>query len=151
MIELEFNLRMSDRVEVAYVQSATRSAIFPQLRERIETDSYYTFFRGNEVICVGGITPAKGYEENEIGIIWLMGTSLADIYWREMTRMCRNFLMAHCLFWDKLTNIVPADQEKRIKWLKHLGFDIEKEKAHISGHEFVHFYMDTSQYGPDNR
>ncbi len=146
---MELNLRASDKFEIAYLQNATNAPIFPQLRERVETDSYYTFLKGNEVVCVGGITPAKN--DKSVGIIWLLGTTLADVHWRQMTRMCKGFLEAHGLLWNKLTNVVPSNQKKRIKWLKHLGFDIEKEKANISGYEFVHFYMDTSQYGPENR
>lgn len=146
LTELELNLRVSDRNELAYIEQATRSAIFPQLKARCETDSYYTFFADDDVVCVGGITPAKGF--HSVGIIWLLGTGLADTHWRPMTRMCRGFIEAHSLLWDRLGNVVPPNQKKRIKWLKHLGFDIESEKANISGHEFVQFKMDTHDTAP---
>lgn len=143
---LELNLRVSDQIELAYLEKATRSAIFPQIKKRCETDSYYTFFADNDVVCVGGISPHKHIER--VGVIWLLGTVYADVYWRQMTRMCRNFIDAHSLLWNGLVNVIPPDQEKRIKWLKHLGFDIEKEKANISGYEFVQFSMDTRFTAP---
>ncbi|MGB1178348.1 MAG: hypothetical protein ACPG4J_03660 [Lentibacter algarum] len=146
---LQLNLRPSDRSEIAYSQKVTHSNIFAQLYERVHFDNYFTLWRGNDVVAIGGITPSNW--SPHVGVIWLLGTDLADRYWRQMTRICARFIDSSKCEWLGFGNVLPPDATKRIKWLEYLGFDIAPDKAHISGQEFVAFYMDTSEYGPEDR
>jgi hypothetical protein len=138
-------MRPSDQEEIRISEAASGNNIYDNLCERVHLDYYFTLWRDDEIVAIGGITPSTW--TNKVGIIWLLGTNLADKHWRSMTRFCRSFIDASRSEYEGIGNYVPADATKRIEWLSYLGFDINEQEAHISDYRFRGFYLDLC--GPD--
>lgn len=139
-------MRMSDRNELANAMRITGTNIYHRMITQCLSDNYVTMWANKRVVAIGGINAVP--DNPKIGIIWLLGTKLADKYWRQMTRLCQTFIEEEKPNWDGFGNIVPTSSYKRIKWLQHLGFDILDLKAQIDFEGYVRFYMNTSNTAP---
>lgn len=146
VLELYKYMRESDRNELAYAIQTTGTDIYSQMITSCISDNYVTMWANDRVVAVGGINAVP--DNSSIGIIWLLGTNLADKYWRQMTRLCQKFIETEKPNWEGFGNIVPTSSCKRIKWLQHLGFDILDLKAQIDFKGYVKFYMNTSYTAP---
>jgi len=131
-------MRPSDIREMHINELSFQSDIRSSMMNDFDQNDCWTLWINDEIVCLGGIAPHP--IDPRCGIIWLLGTKLADVHWREMTRFCRKFIATNDQYLV-IGNILPTSEKKRVKWLKHLGFDIAKEKAEIGGVGYVHFEM----------
>ena len=142
VVRLFETMRPSDVDEVLYSQAANGVDIKDLLLDRVGKDNYFTLWRNDEIVALGGITQTTWTPS--IGVIWLLGSDLADKHWRAMTRACRAFILSNKTKWKGIGNHVPSHAAKRQRWLQYLGFDIANKEAQISGYKFKSFYMDLS-------
>lgn len=144
MDELALFMRDSDTDECRYLAQATGRAvpgwsIRKDLHDAFDTHQVWVMLRGNDVMGAGGIRPHPGTPGH--GIVWFLGTDLADREWRTMTRLARRFLEIEAPAYERISNIVPAHGRKRLKWLAHLGFDIGVAEVQLSGMGYVPFWQ----------
>ena len=71
-------MRESDRDELAYAIQTTGTDIYSQMITSCISDNYVTMWANDRVVAVGGINAVP--DNSSIGIIWLLGTNLADKY-----------------------------------------------------------------------
>jgi len=96
---------------------------------------FWTSWIDDHIVGIGGMVPL----ENKTGIIWFLGTDLADSQWRTMTRHCRKMKNGWTEDGWSLFNVVPINQPKRLAWLRYLGFDIKAEEANDPFKGYVTF------------
>lgn len=131
-------MRPSDIREMHINELSFKSDIRMAMMADFDQNDCWTLWINDEIACLGGIAPHP--IDPRCGVIWLLGTKLADVYWREMTRFCKRFIELNQTYLV-IGNILPSTEKKRMKWLLHLGFDIAPEKAEFSGVDYVRFEM----------
>ncbi|MFD2175690.1 hypothetical protein [Rhodobacter lacus] len=137
--ELATFLRASDRAELAENARRLGTVKFPcdLVQESFRKSLSWTLWRGDDVVGMGGASesPKPG-----IGIIWFLGTDLADTHWRDMTRACRAVMRMEHERFPILMNVAPPGSDARLRWLSHLGFDIGKTEANGPLNGYVAFW-----------
>jgi hypothetical protein len=102
-----------------------------------------SLFCEDGLIGIAGIDPIPGREGHAIA--WFLGTDLADLHWRAMTRFCAKIIADYVLHADKhptwIGNIMPKGHSKRERWLNYLGFDISNAQAQGPFQDFILFSM----------
>ncbi len=85
-------------------------------------------------LAIGGVCPVET-EYGEVGVIWMLGTSLLDretrypMQRRLFARATRIVVEEFTKSWPVLTNMAHAENAKALRWLKWLGFELGKEFA----------------------
>ena len=131
-------MRESDRAELTFNAKATGRfgpgwSIHSDLEKAFASHELWSILKDVDVVAVGGILAAP--HDPRTGIIWMLGTDLADTHWREMTRLCRRWLDMHLSRYDRVGNVLPTHMMQRRRWLEHLGFDMVESEAqlHVTG------------------
>lgn len=84
----------------------------------------------------------KGCILSDVGIPWLLGTDAILEVRREFLRQSRAYVARMHRGFARLENIVHADNEMSIRWLKWCGFTIEKEPIERNGELFFPFWRE---------
>jgi|DEB0MinimDraft_12_1074336.scaffolds.fasta_scaffold19492_2 hypothetical protein len=105
---------------------------------------FWTIWIDDSIVGIGGLVPTHV----DKGLIWFLGTDLADSQWRTMTRQCKKMKT----IWEangwSTYNIAPLNQERRLLWLQYLGFDIEMQKANDPFKGYVLFQSQSPYPAP---
>lgn len=143
--ELASFLRESDREEATFNAIVTGRYFEPgwsiraDLERAFEDHDLWTISREDgAVVAVGGIRPNPS--DPSEGIIWLLGTDLADRHWRELTRLCARAIACFSGPFRRFGNVLPKHMMKRRRWLEHLGFDISEGEAQLQTYGLVSFW-----------
>jgi len=141
-------LRFSDCVELRKNAEAAgrwheKWRIQDDLQKSLEVCQCWAMWDGPHLVGVMGARPWKG-----VGIIWFLGTDRADKKWIGMTLACRRFKRFQHKHFEILGNFVPSFMKTRIRWLKHLGFDIQENQANVPK-GYVAFWSH-ADYGPED-
>lgn len=124
-------LRPSDRLEIETNARATGRlrpgwTVEGDLLTGLDTSpGHWSVWKGDTLLALCGVRRVPGrYENNRpAGVIWLLGTAAMDREWRAVTRAVRPWLAMQRREYGWLGNLVPAHMERRIAWLRYLGFD----------------------------
>lgn len=133
------DMRPSDIEEVTWTGNRTKNPgdFADSLKEYRKNHGMDASWCSKGLIGCMGVAPVKtGSKE---GIVWFLGTYLADEMPIAMTRDCAAWLGKNKKNWDWMGNIVPRNFAMRQNWLRVLGFDILDEDVLFSGHRFVPF------------
>lgn len=140
--ELVRRLRPSDRWETAAAAKASGRwsedwSVANDLHELHARSTIWALWDGPMLVGLGGIAPHPAMPS--FGIIWFLGTHLADSRWFGMTRACQRFIAAEKPRWRALGNMIPARLSRRRAWLEKLGFDFSGGEANQEDTGFVAF------------
>ena len=130
--EITFNAKKTGRMNFGW-------SIKAELESQFDKFEHWTITKGIEVVALGGVVPLP--QNPAIGAIWMLGTRLMDIHWREATRLTRQYINMVRPDWFLIGNIVPKHMIERRRWLEHLGFDFVEEEANIQLKDHVTFWL----------
>jgi len=142
-------MRQSDRDEIEFNAKATGRyyrdwSIRREMIDQFPKFPHWAMLHDGDLLAICGIAPMPC----GLGAIWLLGTDLMDVHWRETTRLARQFIAATRSDYLAVGNVVPAHMTDRIRWLKHLGFDISQTKADRPFSRHVAFWSQPAN-GPE--
>ena len=135
-------MRPSDIDECAFLAKMTgrfddNFSIHRDLETAFKNTEIYSMWRGDRLLACGGVAPTP---RDNAGAIWLLGTDAADEFPISLTKGAMQFVRAERKKWRWMGNIVPRHFEKRIKWLKHLGFDTDEKNPQKLKNGYVTFW-----------
>lgn len=84
----------------------------------------WTALDDGAVVCTFGINRRSAL--SEVGVPWLVGTSLVDKHWRKFGRLSRDYFDRMALAFPQMENFCLAENVTTIRWLKWLGFDMDE-------------------------
>lgn len=116
--ECTFNARAFGRLTPSWSIKSDMVGNFP-------TSDHWSLWHDEGLAAVGAITPLPDGR----GAIWMLGTAVAERHGLGMTRACQHLLSVKLKEYRQLGNVVPMKMTDRIRWLVHLGFDIEWKQA----------------------
>lgn len=148
---LAANLRFSDEDEWRLAHEAfggdEPGGFFDAINDGVEVGDAWALWDGPDLVAIMGVVEMPQFMQRLVPYpaksccsIWMMGTDLADLRWRGMTRAARRFMAMQAKRWDAMGNIVPKGMQKRLRWIQHLGFDISDHQAQFRDMGFVTFW-----------
>ncbi len=139
--ELINTMREADRVELwAASRSTPEQALSNALRSSHQA---WTGLIDGEVACMFGVVPQSWMHGT--GYPWMLGSELIVTHQKLFLRRCRGQVQSMAQSFRYLHNYVDARNDKAIRWLEWLGFEIEEpEPWGVAGLPFRHFVMRTT-------
>lgn len=131
---LATHMRLSDVIEVrasaiTFGRMDTGWSLLGEIQFGYKNGPCWSLWDSDGLVGMAGVA---AFQPNpSIGAIWFLGTNLADLKWRAMTRSTKRIKPLLERGFEAVGNIVPASMERRIAWLEYLGFDISKSKANV--------------------
>ena len=74
-----------------------------------------------------------------IGVPWMLGTERVYDHARDLVRYAPMILAEMHATFETLENLVSADNDRAIRFLSHVGFEIYEPVSMVGGTAFVHF------------
>lgn len=98
----------------------------------------WTAMDDGAVVCAFGINRRSAL--SNVGVPWLVGTSLVETHARRFARQSRDYLDRFSQVFPQMENFCLAENAATIRWLKWLGFDMdEPQPMGFSRAPFVRF------------
>lgn len=144
VLELARLMRASDLSEVQFNAETSGAALDPgwsiqgDLLRAVGDRNVWCMWDGDEIAGCAGVADNK--DDEGVGVIWFLGTKLADEKPYAMTQASRRFIRFQSKFWKILGNVVPAHMTKRVSWLETLGFDTRKVEAQEKARGYIAFW-----------
>lgn len=90
-------------------------------------------------IALFGVVP--DWRQKHRGIVWMLGTDQVEEIKVSMVRLGKVFIKRMLEEYPVLCNLVYEHNTKAIRWLKHMGFTVNREPsdAFSSGKKFYYF------------
>jgi hypothetical protein len=131
---LATHMRLSDVIEVrtaaiTFGRMDTGWSLSGEIQFGLENGPCWSLWDSEGLVGMAGVASCQ--PNPEIGAIWFLGTDLADLKWRAMTRATKRIKPFLEQGFSAVGNLVPANMHRRIAWLEYLGFDISKSKANV--------------------
>lgn len=77
---------------------------------------------------------------SQVGMPWMLATDVIDLYPLALARESRKYIRRFFAAFDRLENYVLAENEKTVRWLRWLGFDMDDPAPHGAfGQPFIRF------------
>lgn len=136
--ELVANLRAADRVElVASGHPDHRKAIVDSLA--LSTHMATILIEGR-VAAIFGLVPLSLVSGTAAP--WLLGTDLMTQHRRALMRVAPSYIRAMLRAYPHLLNLVHAENELAVRWLRRAGFTFHEAQPHpTTGAPFHRFEM----------
>lgn len=131
-------LRPIDQLECRALGQSPRKA----LKAGVENSkfSWAMLDDSGRPLALFGVAPHP--TDDKLGIPWFLGCS--EVYEHRLTfvKYTRHYLAVMQHYFPKLVNVVHADNEKSIRWLKWAGFTVTDEPRTYGPHSepFLAFY-----------
>lgn len=100
----------------------------------------YAVVLNDDPVAFAGCYPLNLFEG--VGSPWLITTNEAPRHWWRFLKFSRLILEIFKQDYNKLTNVVDAENKTSIKWLKWLGFNVSEEITVVRGFPFHRFEME---------
>lgn len=123
LIHVAENMREADRAEV-WSSSALNPYKSLEYSLKCSTKSWAGTVDG-EAICIFGVAPLSFV--SKIGSPWLLGTDKIIEHAIPFLRRNKKIISEMHQIYDRLENMVHADNTASKQWLKWMGFTIEEE------------------------
>lgn len=117
--ELAPLLRSEDRAEVLALGVDLFYGLLQSVAASRET---WTYRDDGQIICMAGVAPLSLI--GSTGIPWLLGSPLVAIHRRAFMVETRRTVARWLTMFDVLRNVVDAQYEAAVRWLRWLGFTI---------------------------
>lgn len=75
-----------------------------------------------------------------IGVPWMLGTERAYDHARDLVRYAPAIIDEMHRDFPHLENLVSADNDRALRFLRHVGFEFRSEISMVSSVPFVHFH-----------
>ncbi len=108
---------------------------------RVSTAAY-ALMVGGEVACLFGVAPVPSdtiLGAGDVGIVWLLGTTVIDRHPRAFLRLCRPVLRELFAYFPVLVNAIDARYISAIRWARWLGFEVQSAVDWGFEHRPFHF------------
>lgn len=140
-LELARNLRLADAREMwAASRTTPHRGIMKSMKE---SDECWAGLADGRVVCLFGVVPLSFI--GSYGVIWMLATPELEKHARAFLRRNRSYIQHVQSQYIMVFNLVDARNTEAVKWLKWLGFEIEKPKAYgPDGLPFYPFKMRSS-------
>lgn len=102
--------------------------------------SYLVLLDNNVEAMFGIRTDQEGFT-----IVWFMSTDKINLFRHKFLRVSKNIVDLMLKEYSPLTNIVSAENETSIKYLKYLGFEFGEEPVMINNRVFYSFWKHRGQ------
>ncbi len=79
-----------------------------------------------------------------IGVPWMLGTERVYDHGRDMVRNAPAILSEMHATFPTLENLVSADNDRALRFLRHVGFEFRSEISMVRGTAFVRFFKGAS-------
>jgi hypothetical protein len=137
--ELKLTLREMDRMEIILSSGSTPEQGLDE--SYACSDECYAMVSEGAVLCVFGTSPYEG--NTDLGIPWLLASDKFYNQSRGFARECREYIRRMHNKYPTLVNMVYAENEKAIRWLKWCGFKfMDPITVEPSGASFLPFYKE---------
>lgn len=116
------NMRAADRAEVTAMTGETdmRAA----LADGVLLSSHYWVLADGEIpMAIFGVAPLSLL--GEMGSPWLLGTDRLERFPGTLVRDGRRYVRRMLGVYPHLVNFVDARNERSVRWLERLGFDVQ--------------------------
>ncbi len=134
------NMRQEDIDEVlAAGQRTPRESLIVAVR-RSSKDVFIAADSNDVAIFIGGVSPKILLSST--GIVWLLGTDQNYKYRRNLLKDSRRAIGIFLEMYKRLENYVHVKNTISIRWVKILGFTMEKPVRFPSGEYFMKFYIE---------
>lgn len=127
-------IRPADVREFAAMGRSVESA----LHSGLKSPHVWTGLCDGAPFCMYGVAPV-GAMMPEQGRVWLVGTTMLDQVALPFLRRCRPQLVNILTLYPELSNLVAAENENAIIWLRWMGFTFAQEPTEINGVPFYRF------------
>lgn len=137
--ELIRNVRDMDRREMWALARLKPEDAIPASVERSASASRAVVNDDGDLLCIFGICPTAIL--GNAGAPWMIGTDLLQEYRRDLVVRSRAFVRYSLRSFDKLSNVVWAENTVSIRYLKAIGFTVGEEKtSRITGARYHEFW-----------
>lgn len=141
LVELAARLRPADRDELEACNhfdaqaAVTHSACSSQL--------CWAVHEGDTLLCIFGVCPLPGFPD--VGTPWLLGTTaLGAAHARTLIEFPTPYIALMLRAFPRLVNYVHADNLTSVRWLRRLGFVLDRAAPFgPNGAPFHRFEMTT--------
>ena len=89
-------------------------------------------------LFVGGFVPPN--DELETALVWMTPTIYIRLARKSYCRMAEHILDHFLPKYGSLCNMVHAENQGTIKWIRRMGFTFSDTTVEVSGHEFLPFF-----------
>lgn len=120
IVSLEDRLRPADLLEIKAAGTNPRDGLTECL---LSSSKAFTVTLDENPIAIFGVSPMAS-EGLSVGALWMMGTPDIEGIKFQFLRESRKWLSEVSEGYDLLTNLVHANNELHIKWLRWLGVSI---------------------------
>lgn len=117
--ELAPLLRGEDRAEVLAFGLDPIDGLLQSLAGAQEA---WTYRADGRIICMAGVTPLSLI--GRTGVPWLLGSELVLPHRRRFMVETRRMVVHWLTIFDALRNVVHAEYDAAIRWLRWLGFEL---------------------------
>ena len=131
---LDLHLRQADRDEMA--AAGVSNTLESIIRSVENSDDPMAVFGDGKLALMFGVV--EGETEH---VCWCLGTDMVDQNKRQFMR--ESFRVLSSLQWryPLMTNFVDVRNTKALKWLKHVGFEMDGPWPVDSGHNFMQIFL----------
>jgi len=139
LIEIARNMREADRIEV---KASSGLSPYESLKHSCEKSNFNVVVIVDDTpIAVLGLAVISAL--TGLGTPWLLSSEEALKHKREFFKLSPPIIQEMLNICPKLYNYVHAENKVSIKWLKWLGFTVERNTVEygINGEKFHKFYM----------
>ncbi len=121
-------LRGADRREIELVELDTIDQVLMQ--SILESPDFcWAGFINGQMAALFGVGPC-GDDQPGVGVPWMVGTDILTRYPKIFLQTCRPYVEQMKGSYPMLANMVHAENEKSIRWLEWLGFQVHKAIPH---------------------
>lgn len=120
------HIRPADKAELAEIWR--QSPVVALVDSLNQSTHAWTGLVDDEPICMFGV--ASGGILGDVGRPWMIGTTKLDKYAVIFLRRCKGCVELMQSEYSTLINMVAADNELAIRWLKWLGFEMGEVEAY---------------------
>ncbi|HWW56357.1 MAG TPA: hypothetical protein VN047_05645 [Sphingopyxis sp.] len=129
------HMRPADVMECAAIGRRPVSALTNALRSSLWA---LTAIVDDQPHAMMGVTSRSMVEA--VGVPWMLGTERIYDHARDLVRYAPAILAEMHLTFDRLENLAAADNDRALRFLRHVGFEICAEPINVGGTSFVHFF-----------
>lgn len=133
------HMRPADVVECAAIGRRPAPALAAALKSSLWA---LTAIVDDQPHAMMGVTSRSMVEG--IGVPWMLGTERVYDHSRDLVRYAPAIIAEMHLTFDRLENLVSADNDRALRFLRHVGFEIYDPVIMVGGTAFVHFHKRAS-------
>jgi len=130
---LAANMREADAVECRAFGRSPEQALDYSLRSSL----WALTAIDDEPVAMLGVSPKSMIES--VGVPWMLGTEEVYANGRALLSLSRPVFAEMADSFDVLENLVAAENERAIRFLRWAGFTMGEEPVDVGGTAFLHF------------